>query len=414
MRILLLTPMPPRPEAPGAIPLVFDALVTGLRERHSLTLITVVGDEPGEAEAADAARRSGLDVHVVDRRRPSGLARQQRRLRLAARWARGQWPWRTVWFADPAIQQTIDALTKGQTFDVVAVEDNSMGVFRLPAHLPAVLTEHEVQRLEADRRRNSHWWARLTLQGEDRRRWPRYQPAVWRRFDRVQVFTSRDASRVFTLAPDVRERVRVNPFGVNLPRRRADAFREVPNSLLFAGNFTHPPNVDAAIWLAREVMPRLRVRQPSAKLTIVGRSAPQEVRALAGEGIEFMGEVAAILPLLESAAVVLAPVRSGGGMRMKVLHALAAGKAVVTTKRGAEGLLLEDAKPPLVIADDAETIAIATSRLLDDSVARRELGEQARAFVLRRHSPQAYAARLEEVYKEAVASRAPRAGSADG
>jgi glycosyltransferase involved in cell wall biosynthesis len=66
-----------------------------------------------------------------------------------------------------------------------------------------------------------------------------------------------------------------------------------------------------------------------------------------------------------------------------------------------------------VIADDAEAIATATSRLLDDSTARRELGERARRFVVRHHSPKAYAARLEEIYEEAVASR-PRVRAADG
>lgn len=408
MRILLLTPMPPRREAPGAIPLVFDALVTGLRERHSVTLVTVVGDEPGEAQAAEAVKRSGLEVHVVDRRRPAGLARQRRRLRLAATWARGRYPWRTVWFADPAIQQTLDSLTSAREFDLIAVEDDSMGVFRLPAGLPAVLTEHEVQSP------HTHERPRGVIRGADRRRWPRYQAAVWRRFDRIQVFTPRDEGLVVQLAPDCRDRVRVNPFGVALPPP-ADPAREVPDELLFTGNFTHPPNVDAAVWLAREIMPRVRAERPGATLRIVGRSAPEEVRALAGDGVEFVGEVATILPELESAGAVLAPVRIGGGMRMKVLHALASGKAVVTTVRGAEGLLLENEEPPLVIADDAETIAAATARLLGDVAARHALGEQARAFVTRRHSPEAYGARLEKIYAEAIAAaRAPRARAADG
>lgn len=90
---------------------------------------------------------------------------------------------------------------------------------------------------------------------------------------------------------------------------------------------------------------------------------------------------------------------------MKVLHALASGKPVVTTRRGAEGLLLEDEEPPLVIAEDADAIAAESSRLLSDQTQRRLLAERARAFVGRRHSAEAYGARLEEVYAEAVAAR---------
>lgn len=407
MKVLLVTPMPPRPEAPGAIPLVLHALLDGLRARHEVTLVTAIGDEPGELAAAEAVRLSGVDVHAIDRRRPTGLARQRRRLRLANTWARGHYPWRTVWFADPAVQETLDWLIRARPFDVVAVEDNSMGVFRLPARLPTVFTEHEVRAPGAvePHRSLSGQWIRSAARAVDRHRWPRYQTSVWRKFDRIQVFTQFDATLITELAPDVCDRVRVNPFGIALPSP-ADPAREVPDTLLFVGNFTHPPNVDAAVWLAREIMPRIRARNPEARLRIVGAGAYGQARALAGEGVDFVGDVPAIGPLLESAAVVLAPVRQGGGMRMKVLQALASGKAVVTTRRGAEGLLLEDEEPSLVIADDADTIAAEAARLLNDSGARRSLAERARSFAARHHSPEAYGARLEAVYEEAVAANA--------
>ena len=161
--------------------------------------------------------------------------------------------------------------------------------------------------------------------------------------------------------------------------------------MLFVGNFMHPPNLDAAAWLAREIVPRIRVLRPSARLTIVGAALPGQIRALGGDGVEFVGGVPLIGPVLESTALVLAPVRHGGGMRMKVLQALASGKATVTTRRGAEGLLLEDEEPPLVVADDADAIASAAALLLDDHAERRALGTRAREFVRRRHSPEAYA-----------------------
>jgi polysaccharide biosynthesis protein PslH len=406
MKILLVTPMPPRAEAPGAIPLVLHAAVTGLRARHDVTLLTVVGDEPGEAEAVQLIRRSGLDVHAVDRRQPNGAARHRRRLRLAGTWARGRYPWRTVWFADPAVQTTLDRLTQTQRFDVVALEDNSMGVFRVPGDLPAVLTEHEVRspRDVYGQLGPLQPWIRRTVRALDRRRWPRYQESVWRKYDRLQVFTRRDASHVMDVAPELGERVRVNPFGVDLPDP-ADPAREEPDTMLFVGNFMHPPNLDAAAWLAREIVPRIRVLRPSARLTIVGAALPGQVRALGGDGVEFVGDVPLIGPVLESTALVLAPVRHGGGMRMKVLQALAAGKATVTTRRGAEGLLLEDEEPPLVVADDADAIASAAALLLDDHAERRALGTRAREFVRRRHSPEAYAQRLEAVYEEAIAER---------
>lgn len=403
MRILLVTPMPPRAEAPGAIPRVLHAQLVGLRERHELTLVTLAGDEAGEWEAVRNLERSGLDVHAVDTRLPRGLGRWQRRWRFAASWARGVYPWRTVWFGDPRVQNAIDRLASARSYDLAAVEDNAMGVFRFPPHLPVVLSEYEVRRPRpVDWRCGSppNWpvWAFREL---DWRRWSGYQLSVWERFDRLVVFTERDMRVVAEIAPELQTRVRVAPFGIDLPSR-ADVDLEEPATLLFTGNLTHPPNVDAAGWLAAEVMPRLRARRPDARLLLVGAQAPNEVSALQGPGVEVVGEVPVMGPYLERAAVVLAPVRTGGGMRMKVLHALAAGKAVVTTARGAEGFML-GGQPPLVIAEGADAIAAETARLLDEPERRRALGERARRYAADHYSAGAYGRRLEAVYDEAVA-----------
>jgi glycosyltransferase involved in cell wall biosynthesis len=398
--------MPPRAEAPGAIPLVLNAQLVGLRDRHDVTLVTVAGDEPGELDAVSELERSGADVHVVDGRRPRGLARWRRRWRLASTWAVGRYPWRTAWFAHPDVQRTLDRLTSARQFDVAAIQDNSMAVFRLPPELPTVLTEHEVRQP-----RKIDWhagppsrWLRWAVHEADWRRWPRYQRAVWPRFDRVEVFTSSDERRVAALAPHIVERVRVNPFGIELPRP-ADPRREQSGLVVFTGNFSHQPNVDAATWICREIMPRLRKRAAGVRLALIGPAASSEVGALAGPDVSFLGEVPSIGPHLESASVVLAPVRTGGGMRMKVLYALGAGKAVVTTTRGTAGLELGGREPPLVVADDAETIARRTADLLNAPDLRRALGEQAHAFVQSHHSPDAYARRLEAVYEEAIARR---------
>jgi len=129
------------------------------------------------------------------------------------------------------------------------------------------------------------------------------------------------------------------------------------------------------------------------------------VLELAGPRVEVVPDAPSIEPHLEQAAVVLAPVRTGGGMRMKVLQAMASGKAVVTTSRGTEGYTGFGAEPPLVVADDAAGLAEESASLLADSPRRRGLGERAREFALRHHSPQAWAERLEGVYEDARLGR---------
>jgi glycosyltransferase involved in cell wall biosynthesis len=105
-------------------------------------------------------------------------------------------------------------------------------------------------------------------------------------------------------------------------------------------------------------------------------------------------------PWLEQAAVVLAPVRIGGGMRTKVLQGMAMGKAVVTTPLGAEGLSTVDGQPPLAIAQDAASLARVTAALLASARERRVLGARARAFVAKHFSAEAYVRRLEAIYAE--------------
>jgi glycosyltransferase involved in cell wall biosynthesis len=410
MKILLVVPVPPQADGGGAIPVLLEAELRGLRQRHEVTLVTALGDEPGEAEAVEKLRGGG-EVHVADRRRPPpGRTRRRRQLRMAAAWARGCWPWRTVWYADPGIQRLIDKLGAEQEFDVVAVEDSAMSVFSYPAGVATVYTHHEVlhpRPVEWNPGPPRRWpgWAFGEL---DYRRWQRFQAEAWRSFDLVQVFSRRDAEAIAELAPDVAGRVRIDPFGMILPPA-ADPAREEPGTILFVGAFHHPPNRDAATWLAREILPAVLERAPQARLRIVGSAPPPEVLALAGPRVEVVADAPSVQPHTEAAAVVMAPVRTGGGMRMKVLQAMAAGKAVVTTPRGTEGYTGFGVEPPLAVGESGEEIAAATAALLEDDAARRRLGERAREFAERHYSPEAWAERQTVVFEEARAAR--RSGS---
>lgn len=403
MKILIVAPMPPQPSGRGAIPLLLDAQVSGLRERNEVTFVSAVGEEAGEAEGAERLRDSGLDAHFADRRLSSSARqRWRRRARMAGEWAFGARPWRAIWFADPAIQAILDRLTLSHSFDVAVIEDSAMSSYRLPPGVPSLLTEHEVLRPRALGWRPSGppaAWPNWAFTELDYRKRPPFQRSAWNRFDRVLAFGGRDAASIAELAPEVAARVRVSPFGISLPPLVDPAGVE-PDSLLFVGNFSHQPNRDAARWLAREIMPALLARHPAARLRIVGSAPTPEVLALDGGAVEVIADAPSIEPYMAAAAVVLAPVRTGGGMRMKVLEALASGKAVVTTSRGAEGFTELDPEPPLVIADDAAGVAAATAALLADPSGPQELGRRAAEFARAHYSPAAWAQRLEQLYEE--------------
>jgi len=412
MKVLIVAPMPPQPAGGGAIPVLLEAQIAGLRERNEVTFVSAVGEEPGEAEAAERLRDSGLDAHFADRRQPrASRQRWRRRARMAGSWLLGGRPWRAVWFADPGIQAILDRLASTRDFDVAVVEDSAMSGYRLPAGVPALLTEHEVLRprpIDWHPGRPSEWpgWAFDEL---DWRKRPRFQRTAWRGFDRVLAFGRRDAAAIAELAPEVAAGVRVSPFGLTLPPA-ADPSHEQPGNLLFVGNFTHQPNRDAALWLAREIMPALLAQQPGARLHIVGSSAPPEILALASAAVEVISDAPSIEPYMDAAAIVVAPVRVGGGMRMKVLQALGGGKAVVTTSRGSEGFDCFAGPPPLALADDAKAFATTIATLLGEPEHRLDLGRRARQFAELHYSPGAWAQRLVALYEEAGDGRGSGAG----
>ena len=397
----MITTMPPQQRSAGAIPVLQYGLLSGIRKRHDVTIVTLAGPDQAELDAVEQLRRSGLEVHAVERSRMIGWKGSLRFGSMAAAWMFSTVPKRTIWYRESRMQSAIDRVLADHRFDVIQVENLAAGVYRLPAAIPKLLAHHEVLR-----RRPIDWTAwrrprpvRSVVDELDWHRWAGHQASVLRRFDRIQVFSRRDAASIMEIAPDVSPRVRINPFCLELPPA-ADHRRERPGTVVYVGSFLHPPNVDAAIWLVEDIMPRLRVLFPGVRLTIVGADPRGRIPQLARDDVRLTGFVPDLDPLLEEAAVVVAPIRIGGGQRMKVLYAMAAGKAVVTTTRGAEGLDAPGTASALRIEDDADGIARAIAALLDSPSLRHEIGRRGRALVEEHYAPHAYARRAEAIYDE--------------
>jgi polysaccharide biosynthesis protein PslH len=217
--------------------------------------------------------------------------------------------------------------------------------------------------------------------------------------DAAVVFSERDRAALAARAGASRAEVVTVPPGWDVPQRALDPVGVDPPTLLFVGNFMHPPNVDAAARLAQAILPRIRRQHPSVALEIVGESPPPELLALGGGPIRVTGAVPSVTPHLDRAAVVMAPLQLGGGVRVKVLEALAAGKAVVASPLAAEGVGARDGEQ-LIVADGDEAIAAATSELVGDPTARRALAGRARAWALRELSFAKMAERYGELYDD--------------
>jgi glycosyltransferase involved in cell wall biosynthesis len=154
--------------------------------------------------------------------------------------------------------------------------------------------------------------------------------------DPTVVFTERDRRALAPLA--AAGSIFTVPLGTDIPTRPLDPMGAEPPSVVFVGNFTHPPNVESATSLLPEIVPLVRRAVPGLQAFVVGPRPPAGLRRMEDAGTFVTGAVVAVDPYLERASVVVAPVWSGGGMRVKVLEALAAGKALVATPLALEGL----------------------------------------------------------------------------
>jgi glycosyltransferase involved in cell wall biosynthesis len=168
----------------------------------------------------------------------------------------------------------------------------------------------------------------------------------------------------------------------------AEDWRRNGPCILFQGYLEWPPNEDAAIWFVSEIFPIVRAHVQDASIVLVGKASPRVEALNDVEGVEVVGEVPAMTPFLASADVMVAPLRVGGGTRIKILEAFASGIPVVSTSIGCEGLDVE-AGVHLDIADDAQKFATSVIGLLQDPGLRGFRSQIARKLYQQLYTPEA-------------------------
>lgn len=178
--------------------------------------------------------------------------------------------------------------------------------------------------------------------------------------------------------------VLVTPNGVD-PARFPDSPLPDGHRMVLTGTLDFLPNVDAACWFGREVLPLVRRREPRAELHVVGRRPVPEVLSLSSiDGVTVHADVPTVAPYLQAARVAVVPVRIGTGSRVKALEAMAAGRPVAGTKIGLEGIDIEPGRDALV-GDTPEALADAVVRLLSDPDRAGRVAAAGRKLVLSRY-----------------------------
>ena len=374
-------------------------LLLRLAERNDVAVLALQLD-PGDRVDAAIAERADLVCEV------SRVARApfRRRVAWAVGLARGVPPW-AVDCACGAYARELERLLDEWKPDVVEIHLQAMAQYvDAPARrdLPRILVDYDPGSAWADEVRGATPGLRRLARKIEVAAWRRYERRTRPQFDAIVVFAERDVAAVRpTAGSAVVQRI---PLTIDLPPAPLDPAGSDPPTILFVGGFGHPPNVDAATWLAQSIFPKVAARVAGVRLQLVGQAPGPEVLALANDTVSVHASVPDVVPYADAAAVVVAPIRMGGSMRGKVLEALGWGKALVATPRAAEGVDAVKGEH-LVVTEGEDALVDAVTALLLDDERRRTLAGNARRWAETNLGWDAGVAAFERLYGHVASAR---------
>jgi glycosyltransferase involved in cell wall biosynthesis len=431
MRILVLAPQWPDPPRQGAAIRNLQVLLH-LARRHEVYLLTFASDGPMEMQRL---REACVLAEVLPRPTRSSVLRLQQ----LATTRLPDMAWR---LHSAEMLQRVTQLCQEVPFDAVHIEGIEMATYGLLAARfrigdVGMWTEEarpdsfggystQLRKLESptpsltyDAHNAEYVLQRraFTTDIGNPARLPQalYSLVQWwrlRRFERRVCIASRhvlavseaDRKALALRAPDKAAAMRVLPNGVDPDYWSRDADfpkAKIPASveaLVFDGTMDYRPNVDAAVWFVKNVLPLVRADRPSARFYIVGRNPSPEVASLAAlPGVTVTGAVPDTRGWVAGASVYVMPMRMGGGVRLKVLQAMAMGCAIVSTPMGVEGIFLRPNKDAMLARTPID-FALNILTLLHDPAQRAELGTSARERALDRYTWDKLLPTLDEVY----------------
>jgi polysaccharide biosynthesis protein PslH len=299
-----------------------------------------------------------------------------------------------------------DGLIKKGDYDIVQVEWVETALLIRKGKTPMVLDAHDVISKPAEREMRQSSGAGRLWAGFKYVLVKAVECRIMKRFAAIFTLSEYDRNYLLQMAPELALKVKTVPIpaGLDITTKTYEPKR---NTILFLASFKYRRlNVGAALWFYNEVFPLVRRKVPDARFIIAGYGPPEELTALAENDPQVLvpGFVDDIDRCYKEAAIFVAPILTGGGIIVKILDALAAGRPVVTTSYGNEGIGAVPGRD-LLVADDPAGFAEGVVRLLSEPEFAATLADNGKEFVRRNYSLESVIERIESSYKEVAGVR---------
>ena len=409
MKILFLTQIVPFPPDAGPKVKTWHVLKALIGQGHSVTLVSFV--RPEEVPHISALQEICEAVHVVPIRRS----------RLADVWymVRSYLTTRPFLIERDDLrpmQDTVNKLVKDGDFHFIHADQLTMVQFAIrgasaaPGKKPKVIFDahNAVWSIVERMQENARWFLKPVL-GIEARRVKRYEGELLKTVDHVLAVTDVDRAGLEEALNFSKRKqgervapITVVPIAVDTRKLQPIRRQSGSKNIVTLGTLHYPPNADGIRWFFNEVFPLIRKRVPDATLTIIGKNPPQDFLDLAArepDAVKVTGYVPELAPYLEQSALMVVPVRAGGGMRVRILEAFAYAMPVVTTTIGLEGIHAGLEKD-VIVADAAGDFADRVCELLEDASRQEKLSTNGRRLAETKYDWQVVLDAMRPIYEE--------------
>jgi glycosyltransferase involved in cell wall biosynthesis len=407
LNILYVSQMPASPPRIGAQARM-HGLMTQLAQRHDLTAVMLVDRDFDLEEARSAMQSYCREVLLVHN--PGGQGGLTKRL-LQLRSLASTQSFERLWVTVPALERVLDQVLRVKRFDIVNLEFTFLGYCNLRQAPPGeklpllVVDSHNIDfDLARQYARTGAGLGRRVYYAVNWRKLRREELGTYRDADGVYLCSATDEQRLRDQIPKMRTAVIPNGADVDFYQPRPTDPPPDGRTVVFFGLLSYAPNVDGVIHFVQDIWPRIAAAHPQARCKIIGGQPPPSLLALAGPRVELAGFVPDLRPHLAAATAVVVPLRFGGGTRLKIVEAMAMGKAIVSTTLGAEGI---EAVPGrnILIEDNPAAFADAVNRLVAEPDLAARIGQSARELAVERYAWSGAARALEGFYRRLLEVR---------